>query len=220
MTEKEKLQEIKRTEDIQLKIKVTRKITIEDILTALDLGDGKSTVKMIQDTYYPTDAAERTVCIRKIFGEDQKALTVKDTEPKPVKELNRHKYKTTADGSCTIQEMLDKINLEHPGLNATISSNSPLMQIYIKRTEYPREWKGVPVIFSNDYATSTRAKTLKEIEISCPDASTISKIKGILQKKFGKTIIFNKKTKQEALMPDKPNKSNEAPEEHDDGENR
>lgn len=196
------IKSIKKTEDTQLKLKQTPNLTIEDILIELGIADGDMVSKKIHDRYYQTETPGRTVRIRRIQGQGTQTLTVKDNIPKNVKELSRKRNDTVSGQDLTVEEMINKINTENPGLDVSILSNIPLNELEIRRTEYIRTIKGEQVIISNDSVTSTEGKTIREIEIKCPEsAKVISYLKKRLQEIFGNKVKFTKQPKVSNFIP-------------------
>lgn len=201
-SEIENIKSIKKTEDTQLKLRQTPNLTIEDILIELGIADGDMVSKKIYDRYYQTGTPGRTVRVRRIQGQDTQTLTVKDNIHKNVKELSRKRNDTVSGQDLTVEEMIDKINAENPGLNVSILSNIPLKELEIRRTEYIRNVKGEQVIISNDSVTSAEGKTIREIEIKCPESSKlISYLKKRLQEIFGNKVKFTKQPKVSNFIP-------------------
>lgn len=216
--EVDNVEQIRRTEDTQLKIKQITKapnITIDDIFEELNL-DSSGTVsrQRYRDRYYGTQDKGRTVSIRRIEGEETQTLCVKNAIPKNVKQVNRHKYETVGHKDLTKEQMVAKINQENPGLNVTISSNMPILELNIRRINYAMEYEGEIVIFSSDIVADKQGRVYREIEIKCPENSQkVGEIKKKLQGIFGDRIKFTKKSKIEHFLS---GKKPEGP----DGENR
>lgn len=195
--EVENIEQIKKTEDTQLKIKQTANISIDDIFAELNLENGGTVTRhTYRDKYYWTGDEGRTISIRQKDGENTQTLLVKNAIHKNVKQVNRHKYETTAGRELEVEQMVSKINKENPGLNVTIASNEPMTELTIRRIDYAMEYEGEIVIFSSDMATDGKGKVYREIEIKCPGNNrTISEIKKKLQSIFGDRIKFTKKSK-------------------------
>lgn len=195
--EVENIEQIRKTEDTQLKIKQTPNVSIDDIFAELNLENGGTVTRhTYRDKYYWTSDEGRTISIRQEDGESTQTLLVKNAIHKNVKQVNRHKYETTADRGLTVEQMVSIINKENPGLNVTIASNEPMTELTIRRIDYAMEYEGEKVIFSSDMAINDRGKVYREIEVKCPGNNRkISEIKKKLQEIFGDRIKFTKKSK-------------------------
>lgn len=209
------IEQIRKTEDTQLKIRQTANISIDDIFAELNLENiGTVSRHTYRDSYYWTSDEGRTISIRKADGENTQTLLVKNAIPKNVKQINRHKYETTGERDLTIEQMVSRINQENPGLNVSIASNEPMVELIIRRIDYVMEYEGEKVIFSSDMVTNGKGKVYREIEIKCPENNRkVTEIKKRLQKIFGDKIKFTKKSKIDHFL------LNKRPEEPD-GENR
>ena len=187
--------------DVQLKIQPTFENGLNSIYNQLEIKDDTTSVRQeLKDEYYSGRYNGRVnsgLKIRVRNNGKTKTLAVKVSEQKNVSERIEkcYTYELAPDEqNLTVEQMLQKLKEQHPGLDIELEGCKPINVLGIIRNVYPRMYKGYEVQFKDDFVTGENGKTFREIEVTCPEHPPIvSDIKKELKK--AKKYIFVKDSK-------------------------
>ena len=180
--------------DVQLKIKPDANVSIHGICRDLKIdSNGGSAFKTILDQYYRVNikGLSGTIArVRQVNEELLKTVTVKVPIEKNVSERVRKQYTVSCSADLTIDEMMQVLMRENPGLEVSLQAPNPYETLNISRTEFTRYYGPERVIFVEDTFKGKNGEIMQEIEIRCPDnPQIVAKIKGKLRKKYEKNFV-------------------------------
>lgn len=205
------LSNIKKTEDIQLKIVPTGR-TDNDVfglrvLNSLGITEGEEDditekQKVSVDYYEPINPkGSILVNLSHIEGTSEQTLTVKERVPKKKKQVWNIKYETTGENGLSVSEMVEKLNSENPGLGISLNLEKPKVHLDIDRMFYTRIFEREELVITEDIAKDENGIEYPILEIHSPQNTKIlDKIKKILELRLGKKVKFTQLGKYERAI--------------------
>lgn len=123
-----------------------------------------------------------------------KTLIVKVPVKKNVSERMTKKYVVQGEANSSVEDLMEQLANENPGLNIELASNEPYKNINIIRKEYKEKYGADEVIFTEDNFKEPNGTMMSEIEIKCPsNPKVVAKIKSKLKGKYKQYFIKDSK---------------------------
>lgn len=190
--------------DVQLKIKPGPDTTMSGIWRELkipteDDAEQQGTSKDIKDDYYYVRYNGKkqdgvVAKVRYVLGEDAKTLVIKVPIKKNVSERMQKKYKTKGPLNLSVEQLIEQLIQENPGLDIELENNEPYENVYIRRNEFIRYFNANPIVFTEDSFCGKDERIMQEIEIkSLGDPKDVARIKSKLKPRFGQRFITDSK---------------------------